>query len=323
MRLKLLVASLAVTALSLGGGAATPPPPAAAPSVKTATDSAVKTTPPAATSPASGMTADTAAKDAAPPPPPTPGETIEQLLEKKKLDSSKLFRSGRILLAEVSTKHFPINHHRFDPNIKAAMSQAILVVKLDNGRALSIYDYLIKPAKGFGEFPCVAVREDNGAFDSQNAGTFEQTSPDRFYSLLFLVPPLKPDEREPEYLLRFNLVGETKVPDSLVKFKNLGNADFTSITLVRDEGIQHLPPPAPPAPPAPPPVAAKPATPPPAAKPVAAPAAKPATPPAAKPGAPAPGAKPGAPAPAAKPATPPAKPGAPAPKPADKPAAKK
>ena len=72
------------------------------------------------------------------------------------------FRSGKIIAAEITGANVKIDN--FDPHAFPAMPEnrmyAVLSVKLDKGRAISIFDYSLE---AFGTTcPCVAVNSGSG-----------------------------------------------------------------------------------------------------------------------------------------------------------------
>ncbi|MCX6986322.1 MAG: hypothetical protein NT118_16480 [Lentisphaerae bacterium] len=128
--------------------------------------------------------------------------------EKKKSKSLR-FHSGIVLSAELLPENQAIpvkviNVSPFEPasKITSDAGYAAVVVKLDQGRSISVYDYsLVNDRKT--EFKCIGVREGEDLFDA-NKWELANTSPDKLYTLLFKVELPKSSENC-EYVLHFNL----------------------------------------------------------------------------------------------------------------------
>ena len=149
------------------------------------------------------------------------------------------FHSGTILSAELLPQHLGItvnviNVSPFEPASKdiSDLANAAIVVKLDPGRSISVYDYsLLNNRKT--EFKCIGVREGEETFDA-NKWELENTSPDKRYTLLFKVElPLSSEKCE--YLLRFNL-DKNKAETVILPFV-LINRPFTPPSKITDAGI--------------------------------------------------------------------------------------
>jgi len=145
----------------------------------------------------------------------------------------KRFRLGRILNAEVTAKQ-----QRFSGLTKAAYPQkykktafAAITVQFDPKRSISKYDFTLK-ANG-KEYPCVAIRKDNGV----EKWKFEKTDPESLYTIFFMVNAPNINYGSP---LKFDLIYKLhhRGPTSMkLKFKNLGNRDFTSAKNVSRKGM--------------------------------------------------------------------------------------
>lgn len=95
------------------------------------------------------------------------------------------FRGGKVLCAEISSTRPAIRG--FDEknfrDLPAQRLYAALTVLCDADRALSIHDYCLDH---YGVFPCVAIREDNGAFISSTDAVI-RVNPKKKYTLLFII----------------------------------------------------------------------------------------------------------------------------------------
>ena len=95
----------------------------------------------------------------------------------------KRFRLGKILNAEITAKSLSFKdlNAKTYPQKYRNKAFAALTVKLDPGRSISKHDFVLK-ADG-KEYPCVAVRKDNGLEKWQ----FETTDKDSLYTIYFMV----------------------------------------------------------------------------------------------------------------------------------------
>ena len=158
-------------------------------------------------------------------------------IENKKAKSLR-FHSGTILSAELLPKNqtIPIkviNVSPFEPASKiiSDLGYAAVVVKLDQGRSISVYDYSLLNSRKT-EFKCIGVREGEDVFDA-NKWELANTSPDKLYTLLFKVELPPPDEAC-EYVLHFNL-NKNKPEDVLIPFVLIDRA-FSPTVKIPDEG---------------------------------------------------------------------------------------
>ena len=136
------------------------------------------------------------------------------------------FRSGEILSAELSTIRprimnedplaFPVE---FSQKIYAA-----LIVKIENGRGISIHDYSLS---AFGRnYPCIALRVGDGSFDAEN-WLVKRVDPNTKYTLLFVLDATRIG-REKEETLTLRAAFPPKENANLeVPFTNLGGRGFT------------------------------------------------------------------------------------------------
>jgi len=194
------------------------------------------------------------------------------------------FRSGWVLAAEAVPENSAqplaidnVSPHEPEPAALADAGLAAVVVRLDPGRTLGVYDYVLEDGAR-RQYPCLAVRTDDKAFDA-GAWQLEKTSPDRRYTLLFRVP-VRPGA-DPQYTLKFALFGGNEVDPALAFRRVAASGQFTAPGSIPDEGILGLDPNAPKPAEAPPAETAEgvPAVPAVAEAPTAAPAAPPPVPP--------------------------------------------
>ncbi len=153
-------------------------------------------------------------------------------------DFSIRFRSGRIIAAELipgdstATQIRNVNPHEPTSRISTDVAYAGLVVTLDPGRSVSIYDYELKDANGLS-FPCVAVKEKDGVFDASK-WLYENAPQTNRYTLLFRVQ-LPPPNKPFRYDLVFNLLKGSE-PVS-VPFVRLKDKSLTNPALFPETGI--------------------------------------------------------------------------------------
>ncbi len=149
------------------------------------------------------------------------------------------FRSGKILAAELIPGEAILGHikninkYEASSRITSDVGYAVIVISLDPGRGLSIYDYSLKDSHE-KNFPCVAIKNKDGDFDATE-WLYENAPQTNRYTLLFRVqlpPPSKPSR----YDLIFNLL---KNQDDIVSipFVKLKDKPFTNQSLFPDSGI--------------------------------------------------------------------------------------
>lgn len=92
-----------------------------------------------------------------------------------------VFRSGEILAAEISSAAPRVAHLSAEENTNPRM-YALVTVKLPQGRTISTEDYSLNALGAL--YRCIAIREDNGAFDAAN-WHMAAASPKKKYGLLF------------------------------------------------------------------------------------------------------------------------------------------
>jgi hypothetical protein len=161
--------------------------------------------------------------------------------------TSRRFCLGWIVSAEISSKPAIVwnqNPYAFNDKFKRK-AYAVVVVKLDRDRTLSIYDFSLVAAGS--KFPCVALRKGISDF---NALTWQitDTLPEEAYSMLFLIEyPDLTTAKKIKLKLVYNLSRAQSV-ECLVPFKNLNSGDFTPATNIPSEGVLEVDPPATPTP---------------------------------------------------------------------------
>ena len=94
-----------------------------------------------------------------------------------------VFRSGEVLAAEV-TSRAPRVAHLAEADKAESPMYALVTVKLHPGREISTEDYSLSALGGL--YRCVAIREENGAFDAE-VWHRSPASPKKKYGLLFIL----------------------------------------------------------------------------------------------------------------------------------------
>ncbi len=92
-----------------------------------------------------------------------------------------LFRSGEVLAAEVSSA-VPRVANLAAEDTAGARVYALVTVRLQQGRTISAEDYSLNALGGV--YRCIAIREENGAFNANN-WHIANASPKKKYGLLF------------------------------------------------------------------------------------------------------------------------------------------
>ena len=156
--------------------------------------------------------------------------------------TSRRFCLGWIVAAEISSKPVTVwnqDTYAFKDKFKDK-AFAVVAVKLDRDRTLSIYDFSL--VFDGGKYPCVALRKGISDF---NASTwqFTDTLAEEVYSMLFVVEyPDLYSAKKIKLKLVYNL-SKTNSVDYLVPFKNLNYGDFTPATNIPSEGALEVEPP--------------------------------------------------------------------------------
>ena len=141
----------------------------------------------------------------------------------------KRFRMGRILNAEVTSKKLQFREltKAAYPQKYSKVSFAAVTVQLDQGRSISKYDFVLK--SGSKEYPCVAIRKDNGV----EKWEFKKTDPSSLYTLYFMFDGSgETSQLELKYKLSHR--GHLKVT---LNFKDQGSSDFTSPKKISRKGM--------------------------------------------------------------------------------------
>jgi len=150
--------------------------------------------------------------------------------------ATRRFRLGDILCAQMSKRIIVVAHWNklAFPNNYSSKAYAIVVVRLDKGRSLSIYDYSLK--QGYDTFPCVAIRKGSGSFDA-SSWKIDKTSNSALYSMLFIVNvPGYSSSSKLDYNFIYNL-SRSGICKTKLDFKNLYYSSFTSIDLIPKNGL--------------------------------------------------------------------------------------
>ena len=151
-------------------------------------------------------------------------------------ETSRRFCLGWIVSAEISSKSVSVwnqNPYAFSNKFKDK-AYAVVGVKLDRDRTLSIYDFSL--VVDDTKFPCVALRKGISDFDASN-WQYQDTVAEEVYSMLFIVEyPDLYSARKIKLKLMYNLA-KSSVLEYLIPFKNLNYGDFTPATNIPSEGI--------------------------------------------------------------------------------------
>lgn len=114
-------------------------------------------------------------------------------------------RTGSIIKAEFTTEK-PASEGESAVGKKSSPAWAVLTLKLDPGRAASIFDYVL--SKDGTEYPCLDLAEDDGAFSGKLRIYASVES--KNCRLVFAVP-----SAEDEYEIIFKLFAEEGTPAKL------------------------------------------------------------------------------------------------------------
>ena len=153
------------------------------------------------------------------------------------------FRAGNVLAAELTSRK--INISRIPAElplvIPAKPMYAVVTVKLDRFRSISIFDYTLV-ASGT-EFPCVAINSGSG-FVHTDAPVSEET-----VQLLFITDALTSGKAKLEtHVLKCKLAPGKDIFDVKVHFSFIGSNATKSPATIPAEGIIEKPQPPKPAP---------------------------------------------------------------------------
>lgn len=156
--------------------------------------------------------------------------------------ASRRFCLGWIVAAEISSKPVTVwnqDTYAFKDKFRDK-AFAVVAVKLDRDRTLSIYDFSL--VFDGGKYPCVALRKGISDF---NASTwqFTDTLAEEVYSMLFVVEyPDLYSAKKIKLKLVYNL-SKTNSVEYLIPFKNLNYGDFTPATNIPSDGALEVEPP--------------------------------------------------------------------------------
>lgn len=104
---------------------------------------------------------------------------------------TQLCHSGKILGTFMSTTAPKVLHSEqniLPSNAKKNIGYAKVLLGVDQGRSLGVYDYTLVDQKG-KEYPCIAIKADKGNFDAEK-WCIEKSDPNTKYTLLFKVERL-------------------------------------------------------------------------------------------------------------------------------------
>ncbi len=175
-------------------------------------------------------------------------EAEKKEVEKKK-NTSLRFHSGTILAAELMPEGFynpaVLNVSKFEPpsRITSDVAYATITVRLDSGRTLSTYDYVLLNRRK-DEFKCMGVGEGDGRYDAEKWEIVNSKAA-KLYTMLFKVQ-LPAGIDKDEYTLRY-MLNKKKTEDVLVPFVRI-NRPFTAGAKIPAEGLLGIDPEPPPPP---------------------------------------------------------------------------
>ena len=141
------------------------------------------------------------------------------------------FRSGKVLHAELTAAKIKISKINPDapPAIPATPVYAVVSVKLDDLRAVSVFDYVLT---SYGkEFPCVAIRTQN-SFDFADL----PVSGSKTIQLLFAADGLLVGKLPQETLILKSKLPPANLHDCKIVFTNIGKNSPAAISAVSAEG---------------------------------------------------------------------------------------
>jgi hypothetical protein len=110
---------------------------------------------------------------------------------------------------------------------------AVVSVRMDKGRSLSVYDYSLVNARK-DVFPCIAIMNSVEEYDA-SLRNIKDIQPNQLYNLLFKIEMPLPGKK-PRFLLRFNLRRGVK-RDPMLTFVNLGKFPFTKTSKIPLDGM--------------------------------------------------------------------------------------
>jgi hypothetical protein len=151
--------------------------------------------------------------------------------------ANKRFRYGTVLAAQMSKRMVAVsNLNSYDTSVLKHIDSKIyaeVVVRLDKGRSLSVFDFSLK--KNSSIYSCIAIREGNGDFNATKKTL--TAADDKLYTLLFIVDiPEYSSSSELYYTLRFNLSNSGMV-DTPLHFQNLYYSSFSGLDSIGKNGI--------------------------------------------------------------------------------------
>jgi len=153
------------------------------------------------------------------------------------------FRAGRVFSAELS-KQKPIFsvESEFDKPAIENPAWVELIVKLENGRTLSRFDYALVGKRG--TYPCFAVAESAEPYSTEEEKwIISKTSITKSYRMLFPVNRSEFDDAK-DGLLSVNLklkLFETALPPVAFRVRVMPDREgFTPVTRIRPEGLCNM-----------------------------------------------------------------------------------
>lgn len=166
--------------------------------------------------------------------------------EVKKADATATFRAGTIYSAEISSVK-PDFEEESPYDIPAISNPAWVevIVKLDNGRSISRFDYVLKGTNG--SYPCFAVAEGNSPYSvNQDKWIIRKPSSLKYYRMLFPVQsseltilPRPYETAITTMNLQLNYFKSNLAPLPL-KIRARGDRKFSSVSRIPATGLYGL-----------------------------------------------------------------------------------
>jgi hypothetical protein len=142
--------------------------------------------------------------------------------------------SGKIISAQVSSKSVQVKNlskFRSLTNVpEKKRLYALVFVKLETGRSISIYDYVL--SDGISSSKCKALNKNGGNFDASE-WVYKSASPEDVYSMLFILNRAELKEKFIKYKFLPRLFAGKEVE---LLFSNRGKAPFLMYDKIPPEG---------------------------------------------------------------------------------------
>jgi hypothetical protein len=149
-----------------------------------------------------------------------------------------VFRGGRIIIAQLTEKaqSIPALNSNVYTDIPENKVYAMVTMQLHAGKNISIYDYSLQV---YGKnYPCVAIKVDNGHWMAGDNWKISPTDPKKCYSLLFILDGKVVGLNKVENLKLYCNALPKNVASVALDFENLGKTkDFSTPTSAISKGL--------------------------------------------------------------------------------------